>query len=35
MNSNHHTVNEHFENRDPEVKATYAAIRNAAKKLAP
>jgi hypothetical protein len=33
MNSNGHTVMEHFENRAPEVKATYAAILNAAKKL--
>jgi uncharacterized protein DUF5655 len=35
MNSNHHTVNEHFDNRTPEVKATYAAILKAAKKLGP
>jgi len=35
MNSNGHTVKEHFENRAPEVKATYAAILNAAKKLGP
>ena len=36
MNSgNHagHTLKEHFENRAPEVKATYAAILKAAKKL--
>lgn len=33
--SNGHTVKEHFENRSPEVKATYAAILNAAKKLGP
>lgn len=33
MNSNHHTVNEHFENRAPEVRANYAAILKAAKKL--
>ena len=37
MNSNNssHTVNEHFENREPQVKATYDAILNAAKKLGP
>jgi hypothetical protein len=35
MNSNGHTINEHFENRAPEVKATYSAILNAAKKLGP
>jgi hypothetical protein len=35
MNSNGHTVKEHFENRPPEVKATYAAIIKAAKKLGP
>jgi uncharacterized protein DUF5655 len=35
MNSNHHTVSEHFDNRAPEVKATYAAILKAAKKLGP
>jgi hypothetical protein len=35
MNTNGHTVNEHFENRAPEVKATYAAILKAAKKLGP
>jgi hypothetical protein len=35
MNSNHHTVNEHFDNRAPEVRATYAAILKAAKKLGP
>ncbi|HEV7797100.1 MAG TPA: DUF5655 domain-containing protein [Pyrinomonadaceae bacterium] len=35
--SNHagHTVKEHFENRAPQVKATYAAILAAAKKLGP
>jgi hypothetical protein len=26
MNGNGHSVKEHFENRAPEVKATYAAI---------
>lgn len=35
MNANEHTVKEHFENRAPEVKATYAAILKAAKKLGP
>ena len=35
MNTNGHTVKEHFENRAPEVKATYAAILKAAKKLGP
>ena len=30
-----HTIKEHFENRTPEVKATYAAILRAAKKLGP
>jgi hypothetical protein len=30
-----HTIKEHFENRAPEVKATYAAILKAAKKLGP
>ena len=35
MNSNGHTVKQHFENRAPEVKATYAAILNAARKLGP
>lgn len=35
MNSNGHTVKEHFENRASEVKATYSAILNAAKKLGP
>ena len=35
MNSNHHTVDEHFDNRAPEVKATYAAILKAAKELGP
>jgi hypothetical protein len=33
MNANGHTIKEHFENRAPEVKATYAAILKAAKKL--
>ena len=33
MNTNNHTVKEHFENRAPEVKATYAAILKAAKAL--
>lgn len=33
MNENGHTVKEHFENRAPEVKATYGAILKAAKKL--
>jgi hypothetical protein len=31
--NNGHTIKEHFENRAPEVKATYAAILEAAKKL--
>ena len=35
MNSNNHTIAEHFENRAPEVKATYAAILKAAKQLGP
>jgi Domain of unknown function (DUF5655) len=35
MNANSHTVKEHFENRAPEVKATYAAILKAAKKFGP
>ena len=35
MNANGHTVKEHFENRAPEVRATYAAILKAAKKLGP
>lgn len=35
MTSNGHTIKEHFENRAPEVKETYAAILNAAKKLGP
>ena len=35
MNSNGHTIKEHFENRAPEVKAIYAAILKAAKKLGP
>src|ERR1043166_5296804 len=30
-----HTVKEHFENRAPEVKATYAAILKAAKQFGP
>lgn len=33
MNANGHTIKAHFENRAPEVKATYAAILKAAKKL--
>jgi uncharacterized protein DUF5655 len=35
MNSNGHTVREHFDNRAPEIKAIYAAILKAAKKLGP
>jgi hypothetical protein len=35
MNANGHTIQEHFENRAPEVKATYAAILKAAKRLGP
>ena len=35
MNANGHTIKEHFENRAPEVKATYIAILGAAKKLGP
>jgi len=35
MNSNGHTIKEHFEDRAPEVKATYSAILNAARKLGP
>jgi hypothetical protein len=35
MNANGHTVKEHFENRAPQVKAIYAAILKAAKKLGP
>lgn len=35
MNKDAHTVSEHFENRVPEVKATYAAILKAAKKFGP
>jgi uncharacterized protein DUF5655 len=35
MNSNGHTIKEHFENRESEVRATYAAILNAAKTLGP
>lgn len=34
-NDGGHSVQEHFENRAPEVKATYAAILKAAKKLGP
>ena len=33
--SNGHTIKEHFDNRAPEVKLTYAAILKAAKKLGP
>ena len=35
MKANGHTLNEHFENRAPEVKTTYAAILKAAKQLGP
>lgn len=35
MNVNGHTVSEHFENRAPEVKATYDAILKAAKRIGP
>jgi uncharacterized protein DUF5655 len=35
MNTNNHTVEEHFKNRAPIVKATYAAIVKAAKRLGP
>jgi hypothetical protein len=35
MNANGHTVKEHFENRAPEVKATYAAILKAARSFGP
>lgn len=35
MNTNGYTVERHFENRAPEVKATYAAILKATKKLGP
>jgi hypothetical protein len=35
METNNYTVKEHFENRTPEVEATYAAILNAAKKFGP
>ena len=35
MDSNHHTIQEHFENRAPTVKAIYAEILKAAKKLGP
>jgi len=35
MSINGHSVKEHFENRAPEVKATYAAILKAAKTLGP
>jgi len=35
MNSSSHTVQDHFRNRAPEVKAIYDAIIEAAKKLGP
>jgi hypothetical protein len=35
MNANGHTVKEHFENRAPEVKATYTSLLKAAKKFGP
>ena len=35
MNEKDHTVKQHFENRVPEVKATYAAILKEAKKFGP
>ena len=35
VNSNSHTVAEHFADRAPEVRATYAAILKAAKELGP
>ncbi|HEV7474395.1 MAG TPA: DUF5655 domain-containing protein, partial [Pyrinomonadaceae bacterium] len=35
MDANGHTLNEHFENRAPEVKATYQAILKAAQKFGP
>ena len=35
MNSNNRKIEEHFENRAPEVRATYAAILKAAKQLGP
>lgn len=35
MSTGGHTVNEHFEGRAPSVRATYAAILRAAKKLGP
>jgi len=35
MNESGHTVKEHFENRVPEVKATYAAILKAVKQFGP
>lgn len=35
MNSNHHTIQEHFESRAPAVKSIYAAILKAAQKLGP
>jgi hypothetical protein len=35
MDTNGHTVKEHFENRAPEVKATYEAIVKAAKQFGP
>ena len=33
MNSNGQTIQQHFENREPTVRATYLAILTAAKKL--
>ena len=35
LNTNGHSVGEHFENREPIVKETYKAILRAAKKLGP
>ncbi|MEP6742689.1 MAG: DUF5655 domain-containing protein [bacterium] len=35
MNTNGHSVGEHFEKRDPSVRATYNAILQTAKKLGP
>ncbi len=35
MNSNDHTIQQHFDNRAPEVKTTYSAILKAAQKLGP
>ena len=35
MDANGHTVREHFDNRAPEVKATYTAILKAARKFGP